>query len=249
MNPDKEITDLRVENERLKLEVEKLRLGTAAGDLKVEDGEARLKIAYEAAIQSLVRAIESKDPYTAGRYELVSKYAVTTGRALGLPAEDLDRLRAGGLLMDLGKVGIDNNLLVKVERLTPAEEEIIKSHVDIGAEILDPIVYPWDVSTLVYQHHERYDGSGYPEGLAGEEILLEARILGVCDSFVAMMASRAYRDAYSRDFTVRTLMGESGKLYDPRVVEAFIGVLENNKEAVMEDFEKSLPKREKDGVN
>jgi len=241
MSDEKKISDLRGENERLKSEVAKLKAQLAREDKQIDLGEARLRIAYEASVQSLVQAIESKDPFTRGRYELVSRYAVVVGRRLGLDEEALDCLRTGGLLMDIGKVGIDNSLLTKAEPITREEEKIIMSHVAVGAQILDPIVYPWDISTLIYQHHERFDGSGYPEGLKGDEISMEAGILGICDSFIAMMADRAYRGAYGREFTIKELKQESGKKYDPRIVEAFIGVLESGEAPAIENVTQDAP--------
>jgi HD-GYP domain-containing protein (c-di-GMP phosphodiesterase class II) len=234
---EKRLAELQEENRRLKEQVAALKSRLADGDKMVADGEAKLRIAYEAAVQSLVRAVESKDPYTKGHYDLVSRYAVETGKRLGLSEEALNQLRISALLMDIGKVAIDNSLLAKTAPLTQQEEEIIRSHVRIGAEILDPIVYPWDISAIVYQHQERFDGSGYPEHIKGDQILVEAKILGICESFVAMMAKRAFREAYSRDFTMGILREESGRKFDPRVVKAFTEVLENRENLFPQDFE------------
>jgi len=230
------------ENEKLKGEIKSLRGRLSEEDKEISASREKLRIAHEAAIQALVRAIESKDPFKKGHYDFVSKYAVVTGRKLGLEAGSLNRLRIGGLLMDIGNVAVDNSLLAKADPLSEREEGIIRSHVRIGAQILDPITSPWEIGTLVYQHHERYDGSGYPEGLKGEEILIEARILGLCDSFVAMVGPRAFRDAYSRTFTFTTIGEESGNKFDPEVVEAFIDEAKRDDSEMMADFSELFDK-------
>lgn len=217
-------------------QVQDLKKELARQERAAFDKAEKLKIAYLSTVKALVRAIEIKDPYTRGHYELVSRYACSTARQMGLDADVLDRVRIGGMLMDIGKIAIDSRLLIKKTPLSEEEFEIIRTHVRIGAEITDPIVYPWEISRLIYQHHERFDGSGYPEGIAGDRIMVEAQILGICDSFVAMMADRAFREAYSKSFTVDTLKDESGRKFSPKVAEAFVQVVEGGKSEIMEDF-------------
>ena len=229
---------LKEENEALKNRLAELRGEFDSLQSRKNDGEERLRIAYLSTMKSLVKAIEIKDPYTRGHYELVSKYAVAAGKRLELDPESLDRLRLGGLLMDIGKIAIDTALWTKKGELSDEEREILRSHIRIGAEITDPIVYPWNLSEVIYQHHERYDGSGYPRGLKGDDILMESQILGICDSFVAMMASRAFRKAYSREHTVQTLKDEAGGKFNPEVVDVFVKVLESGESEMMEDFAK-----------
>jgi len=232
----KQIESLSRENEALRKSIKNLQGDLEKAQSRQSEDEERLRIAYLSTMNTLVKAIEFKDPFTKGHYELVSKYAVAIGKRLHLGPEELDRLRLGGLLMDIGKIAIDTALWTKKESLSEKEREILHSHIRIGAEITDPIIYPWNLSEVIFQHHERYDGSGYPKGLIGEKIIIEAQILGICDSFLAMMANRAFREAYSRSFTISTIKEESGRKFDPKVVEAFVEVVESGESEMMEDF-------------
>ncbi len=227
---------LSKENDSLKNRVAELENNLAHERAKKNDGEERLRIAYLSTMKSLVKSIEIKDPYTRGHYELVSKYAVAVGKRLDMGPEELDRVRLGALLMDIGKIAIDTALWTKKESLTEEEQAALREHIRFGAEITDPIVYPWNISEVIYQHHERYDGSGYPKGLRGDKILPEAQVLGICDSFLAMMADRAFRQAYSRDFAVNTIREESDRKFNARIVQAFVEVLENKENDLLDDF-------------
>lgn len=232
------------ETEALEAEVSRWRLEAKDLRNRLSDSEARLRIAHQAALVSLVRAIEFKDPYRRGHYELVARYAVAVGRKMGLGEPVQERLRVGGMLMDIGKVAIDSSLLIKVEPLSDAEWETVRSHVEIGARILEPIVDPWEIADVVFEHHERWDGSGYPRGLAGEKILIEARILGICDSFVAMATARAFRKAFSRDLATAALVEEKGRHFDPEVTEAFLAVIRDENEGIVEDVARLFPRRD-----
>jgi HD-GYP domain-containing protein (c-di-GMP phosphodiesterase class II) len=186
---------LEQETARLRAEVHALSQALAKGDEALATTEIRLKLAYLATIQALVRAIEAKDPYTVGHSAMVAKVAVAVARQSGLSEDERERLRISGTLLDIGKIGIAGSILVKQDELSEEERLALREHVKIGAQIVEPIIYPWDISSLLYQHHERLDGSGYPEALKGDEIEFEARVLGLADAFVAMLADRAYRKA------------------------------------------------------
>ncbi|MBZ0270517.1 HD-GYP domain-containing protein [bacterium] len=186
------------------------------------DEVAQLRIAHAAAIQTLVRAIESKDPFTAGHYDTVARLAVDVGRRMELLSGDIERLRMGALVMDVGKIAIPTEIWTKPGPLDPNEEAIVREHVAIGARIVEPIVEPWDLAEIVFQHHERYDGSGYPRGLAGDAISVEARILGACDSFVAMTSERAFRQGLEHTEAIAQMRELAGLTFDPAVVLALI---------------------------
>ena len=216
---------LQEENARLKGEVHALREALHREGEALATGEIRLKLAYLSTIQALVRAIEARDPYTVGHSTMVSILAVTLARKLGLSEDECERVRIAGTLLDVGKIGIAGDLLTKREDLSDKDLLAMREHVHIGAQIDEPIIYPWDVSTLIFQHHERLDGSGYPEGLANGEIQREAMILGLADSFVAMIVRRAYREAHKEAEVVAFFRNEAGKTYDKESVDALVELL------------------------
>ncbi|MCL5022482.1 MAG: PAS domain S-box protein [Nitrospirae bacterium] len=177
-------------------------------------------------ITSLASAIDAKSPWTKGHSERVTKYAVEIGREMGLGEEELERLKLSGLLHDIGKIGTYDLLLNKLEKFTAEEFALVRKHPGKGAEILAPIKQLSDVIPGILHHHERYDGKGYPAGIKGEKIPLFARILCAADSFDAMTADRPYRAAPGREYAISELKGCCGTQFDPRVVEAFLRVLE-----------------------
>lgn len=175
----------------------------------------------ESVVHCLVRAVEAKDPYTAGHSERVAEYSVRIGRYLGLGPFELRMLELGALVHDVGKIGIPDAVLGKPERLTPEEFEIIKTHPAVGEDILKRFRLFKDCLPIVRWHHERLNGSGYPDGLKGEEIPFLVRISAVADAFDAMTSNRAYRDGMPTEKAIEILKMEveQGKL-DPMVVEA-----------------------------
>ncbi len=179
-------------------------------------------------ITSLASAIDAKSPWTQGHSERVTRYAVEIGREMGLSGEDLERLRLSGLLHDVGKIGTYDVLLDKPGKLTAEEFEFVKKHPRKGAEILAPIKQLHDVIPAILHHHEAYDGRGYPDGLSGEEIPIQARILCVADSFDSMTADRPYRPSPGVEFAISEFKRCSGTQFDPRVVEAALRVLSGN---------------------
>jgi PAS domain S-box-containing protein len=176
-------------------------------------------------ITSLASAIDAKSPWTKGHSERVTKYAVEIGEEMGLSEHELERLKLSGLLHDVGKIGTYDILLDKPSRLTDEEFELVKKHPRKGAEILSPIKQLTDIIPGVRHHHERYDGRGYPDGLTGEEIPLQARILCVADSFDSMTADRPYRPAPGTAYAISEFERCRGTQFDPMVVEAFLRVL------------------------
>lgn len=171
-------------------------------------------------IEALAAAIDAKDTTTHKHLERVVIYAETIGKELGLSEDELRALRAAGLLHDIGKLAVPEYIISKPGRLTEEEFEKMKIHTVVGAEILGRVQFPYPVVPIVRSHHERWDGSGYPEGLKGEEIPIGARILAVVDSFDALSSDRQYRRALAPPEALAVIKKDAGKLYDSAVVEA-----------------------------
>jgi HD-GYP domain-containing protein (c-di-GMP phosphodiesterase class II) len=165
-------------------------------------------------------AVEMRDPYTAGHQERVAALATAIGRSIGLSDDDVYGLRMASVIHDLGKMVVPAEILCKPGKLTPLEYEMVKIHVQAGYDILKRIEFPWPVAEIVLQHHERVDGSGYPNGLNQEDILLPARILAVADVYETIASHRPYRPALGTDAAMNEIRSKSGILYDRRVVDA-----------------------------
>src|SRR5665647_1437990 len=168
----------------------------------------------EALMQVLESTMATRDPYTVGHQRRVSQIACSIGREMGLSEDRLNNLRIAGSLHDLGKFAIPSDLLSKPGKLTPPEFALIKTHPQVAYNILSPITLPGNTAMIILQHHERLNGSGYPQGLQGEEILLEARILGVADVMEAMCSHRPYRASLGLAETLDELTRNKGILYD-----------------------------------
>jgi putative nucleotidyltransferase with HDIG domain len=174
------------------------------------------------SIRALAAAIDAKDPYTRGHSERVARYSSQVAKEMGVSAEDVRRVRLSALLHDVGKIGIDDRILRKPTALTEEEFEIMKSHPVKGAAIMEAIPQLHDVIPGMKYHHERWEGGGYPDGLAGEEIPLQARIVSVADTFDAMTTTRPYQRAMDIRFVFQRLRDLAGNRFDPSVVEALI---------------------------
>lgn len=173
-------------------------------------------------LEAFSRAIDAKSAWTAGHSERVTKLSLKIARVMGLPREELEVLHRGALLHDVGKLGISMKVLNKPGRLDLAELEHVRTHAPIGGRILEPISAFSDIMPIVTEHHEKFDGTGYPNGLSGHAIHLMARILAVADTYDAMTSKRPYRDGFSHEEAVKEICEESGKQFDPEVVEAFL---------------------------
>ena len=184
--------------------------------------EAATEEAYLAAIKALAAALDARDPYTAGHSERVSTLAAMVGRELALPDEEIEVLRLGALLHDIGKIGIRDKVLTKTGPLTDEEFETIKTHPTVGAHILRQVPFLAAHMPIVELHHERPDGRGYPHGLFGAATPLVARIVHVADAFDAMTSARAYRPAQRSAHAIAELRRWSGTQFDEDVVDAFI---------------------------
>lgn len=201
---------------------------------ELEQAHFTLKDTYFETMQALCNAVEAKDKYTQGHVERTATYALEIGIRFGLSEDKLDNLRLAAMLHDIGKIGIPEDLLQKTSFLSPREREIIKRHVDIGVQILQEIDFLKPAIPAIYYHQEWYSGYdgqesfGYPVGLKGEEIPIEARIIGVVDSFDAMTSTRPYRKALSWDEAVKRLIIEKGRQFDPQIVDLFIDILQSS---------------------
>lgn len=190
-----------------------------------QDTVLRLEAALKTSISSLNLAVREKDPYTAGHNERVARVAVDIGRAMDLGKEVQDTLLIAGLLHDIGKIGVPETILNKRSALSPGEFEQIRSHVIGGHRILEDIPFDGPVAEAVLQHHERFDGTGYPLGLEGETILMEARILAVADVYEALSSDRPYRAALEPADAAAHVLERAGTHFCPRCVAAFARVL------------------------
>ena len=179
----------------------------------------------EAVIFALARAVEAKDSYTEGHLKRLAHYAVAIGERLGLNNDEITALRYGALLHDVGKVGVDELIIRKGGPLTPAEYRVMQQHTLIGERIVEPLRMGTAVGPIVRYHHERWDGRGYPDGLARESIPLCARIVAVADAFDAMTTLRPYNRVLSSDEAAERLRAGAGVYWDPAVVAAFLDYL------------------------
>jgi len=187
-----------------------------------------LRTTYMRTIRVLAQAIDARDHYTHSHSENVSRYAVVIANQLKLPSKEVELIRQACELHDLGKIGIEDSILLKTSALTPLEWEQIKRHPTIGAQILEPLTFLNGVVDLVRQHHEHFDGSGYPEGRKGEDILFGARVIHVADAYEAMRTARSYRKTpLTKEEAVQEIKRNNGTQFDPKVVEAFLEVVDN----------------------
>ena len=182
--------------------------------------------ALENTVAVLSRAIEKRDPYTDGHQKRVSQLAAAIATEMGLPDGRVTGIKLGALVHDVGKIGVPAELLTTSRKLTAGELAIIRTHPAIGCDILSDARFPWPVMDMVKQHHERMDGSGYPAGLKGDEILLEARIIAVADVVEAMMSHRPHRPSLGLEGALAEIREQRGVLYDAQAVDACIRVIE-----------------------
>lgn len=195
---------------------------------RVKELDRRNKQSLINGVQMLVHALEAKDAYTSGHSTRVSRYAMKTAVRLGFTGDHLEQIRLGGELHDIGKIGTREDILNKPGTLTPDEFEHIKAHAALGERILAPaLAESPTVLHIVRSHHERFDGAGFPDGLAGQVIPLEARIVAVVDAFDAMTTNRAYRPSRTPEAAVEELRRCTGTHFDPGVVAAFLQAFPN----------------------
>ncbi len=202
--------ELEIANRRYRLDLEKI----------VEERTAGLRKAMGDIIRAMGLTVESRYPYTSGHQQRVAALSAAIAKEMALPGDQRLGIRLAGMIHDLGKIAVPAEILSKPTRLSEFEFAIIQTHPRVGYDILKEIEFPWPIAQMVHQHHERMDGSGYPAGLAGEAILLEARILCVADVVEAMASHRPYRPAVGLDQAIDEISRNGGRIYDAKAVEA-----------------------------
>jgi len=189
-------------------------------EVKLKQTLDSLNNAVGATIQVMVSAIEMRDPYTAGHQIRTADLARAIAKEMGLPQDKIDGIRMAGSIHDIGKLSIPSEILVKPTKLTNIEFSLIKEHSRSGYEMLKDVESPWPLAQIVYQHHERMNGSGYPRNLKGDEIIIEARIMAVADVVEAMASHRPYRPALGIDAALEEIKKNKGILYDDIVADS-----------------------------
>ena len=196
--------------------------------------EQELKMSYEKlhrtmeqTINALSLTLGKRDPYTSSHQQRVTELACAIGKEMGLPENQISGLRVAGILHDIGKIYVPSEILSKPTKLSPAEFGIIKTHPKTGYDILAAIEFPWPIAKIVLQHHEKLNGSGYPFGVKDQDILLEAKIIGVADVIEAMSSHRPYRPALGLDVALNDIIENKGTLYDVAVVDACVNLIRN----------------------
>ncbi|MFC2016752.1 HD domain-containing phosphohydrolase [Chloroflexota bacterium] len=196
-----------------------------------------LKKVQGGILHAMALAVETRDPYTGGHQQQVAELACKIATEMGLSEWDIEGIRIMGLLHDVGKITVPVEILCKPGNINQYEFSIIKTHARVGHEILKEIEFPWPITKVILQHHERLNGSGYPEGLSGKDITLDVRILGVADVIAAMSSHRPYRPALGFDCVLEEIRQKRGTLYDPEVVDACLKLFQKN------GVEKSLERK------
>lgn len=187
-----------------------------------------LRKTTDTIIEVICKMVEIRDPYIGSHQRRAADLARSIAKEMGLPREKIDGIRIAALIHDIGKISIPTEILSKPGRINEAEFELIKQHPAYAYQMLKTIDFPWPVAEIIYQHHERLDGSGYPRGLLDKDILLEAKIIGVADVVEAMASHRPYRPALGIDAALEELARNRGILYDPDVVDACLKLFERN---------------------
>jgi len=219
-----------VENRRLKLEniayQTKLEALVSARTELLRHALADLERSYDITLEALGDALDLKDAETEGHSKRVTGFTIAIARAMGLPQDRVRVIARGAFLHDVGKMAIPDAILRKPGRLSPEEQEIMRQHARLGYQMLRKIPFLHEAANIVYSHQERFDGSGYPRGLKGDQIPLGARIFAVADTFDAMTSDRPYRAAQSISSGRREIERQSGKQFDPEIVKVFQSISE-----------------------
>ena len=192
--------------------------------------QERLSTALRATIEAMSKTMEWRDPYTAGHQKRVASISMAIGRQLGWDNERIQALYMAAMVHDIGKMAVPSEILTKPSRLTDLEMQMVQGHVEAGYQILKDIPFPWPIADMVYQHHERLDGSGYPNKLKDEQICEEARVLAVADTIEAMATHRPYRPARGLVAAMEEIKAEAGEKLDSKVVDAAFELLAGENE-------------------
>jgi HD-GYP domain-containing protein (c-di-GMP phosphodiesterase class II) len=226
---DKVIGIINLENTSLNPDtIDLLRSFSEGAAVAINNARLYQKIqdSYFEIVKALAQAIEAKDPYTHGHSERVMQYTVQVAQKLGLPKKEIDSLRYAAILHDIGKIGVRGIVLNNPNGLSSEEYDEIKKHPLVGEGIIKPIELLQSIRPLIRHHHEWYNGKGYPDGLSGENIPLDARILAVADAYDAMKSDRPYRKALTEEAAIQEFKRGSGTQFEPKIVEVFLEILE-----------------------
>jgi response regulator RpfG family c-di-GMP phosphodiesterase len=198
------------------------------------ESEQKLKASLLDSVTALASIVEMRDPYTAGHQRRVAEIAVAIAKKMQLTDSQIECIHLASVVHDVGKIKVPAEILSKPGKLSPFEFGIIKEHSQSGYDILKTIDFPWPIAQIILQHHERIDGSGYPQALSDNQILLEAKILAVADVVESMMSHRPYRPALGIDAALEEIENNKGKFYDPVVVEACVKLFREHAYAITE---------------
>ena len=213
---EKRTAELVKSNRLLKIEVENRK----RMQQELQQSFESLKKAMHSTIQAISMTVEKRDPYTSGHQQRVADLAKAIAEELALPESQVESIYMAAAIHDIGKISLPAEILVKPIQLSDIEISLIQAHAQAGYDILKGIEFPWAIAEIVLQHHERMDGSGYPRGLAGDDIVFEARIICVADVIETMASHRPYRPSIGMDKALEEIAENRGILYDPRVVDA-----------------------------
>ncbi|MGW8194899.1 MAG: HD-GYP domain-containing protein [Desulforhopalus sp.] len=211
-------------NKQLQLEIEERKLAQK----KLSHSNLQLQKSLDEIVNAMSLTLEERDPYTAGHQRRTTDLSLAIAREMGLSEHEQKGLQMAGLIHDMGKISVPGEILSKPSRLNNAELELIKRHPQVAYDILHQIDFPWAVDQIVLQHHEKINGSGYPQGLVGEDILLESRILCVADVVETMETHRPYRPSLGRAAALEEISKNKGILYDPDVVDACLRLFQKS---------------------
>lgn len=207
---------------RTRLEIEKLQFATTELTKEIENAKQSIEQHYTSTVKALLAAIDAKDQYTRGHSERVSKFAAFLAEKVGFSNDNILPLEQAALIHDIGKIGIDKNILNKQGALNPSELREIKKHPLVGSKIIASVEFLHEMIPVVLYHHERFDGTGFPEGLKGASIPLCARVVSIADAVDAMLCNRPYRSALAMDHVRREISSMSGRQFDPDIVSVVL---------------------------
>jgi len=197
-------------------------------DKKLKQTSKKLQKFIEGIAYIIMKVVETRDPYSIGHQQKVSKLATTIAREMKLPQDEIEGTRIASLVHDIGKVNLPTEIISKPNKLIEVEFNFIKNYPKVGYDLLKKVDFPWPIAEIVLQHQEKIDGSGYPRGLKGNEICIEAKILGVANVVEAMSSSKSYRPALSIDEALAEISKNKNILFDPEVVDACLRLFKEN---------------------
>ena len=222
---EKRTAELVQSNKLLKIEIDNRK----HMQLELQDSFEDLKKVMNSTVQAITRTIDKRDPYTSGHQHRVADLSRTIAREIGFSENEIEGIYIAAAIHDIGKISIPAEILSKPVQLSDIEISLIQAHSQTGYDILKGIKFPWPIAEIVLQHHERLNGSGYPRGLAGDDVLMAARIIGVADVVETMASHRPYRPSKGIDKALEEITQNKGVLYEPLVVDACLKIF-NNKE-------------------